>query len=415
MYTQIDLRTVSEFLRDTVNFLNAKLSRDSTQVPPIAGWHNFFKPNRIGTTGSAFPLIFLHQMQVEFPYKTDVLNGLLKAQDANGAWAILSLRDIFSVEGTVWPLLTFILAGDTSHAAVIQKATQWLLSNQQPSGGWGSTADSPPRILLTDITIETLACLSPSPRENIFRAITWLSNHQNKDGSWGCEPKSEGTVFHTAKTVNALIKAGIKQDDPRIQLATSFIVKHWQPDPNNFSQEMYDVYAEPNYSRTIMEHDVDAEVVKTLLNVKPKGVNFKIFTAIKGFLTPYTKEGKLHPDGMEPSEWNIIPRATALKIFLDQMPTSSNGSAFTQDDLLISSDIQINVSKITISVVKMLLFHFRLTQAFLLLSIPVLIIFYVVYEYVIGDISFTDLALSLLVEISGLSISMYIDKNRGKK
>jgi hypothetical protein len=55
MSYDLTLEELHNYIQETSNFLLSKIAQEQRASPPIAGWHNFFTPSRIGTTGSAVP------------------------------------------------------------------------------------------------------------------------------------------------------------------------------------------------------------------------------------------------------------------------------------------------------------------------------------------------------------------------
>jgi squalene cyclase len=221
------LEQLQNYVQEVGNFLNSKITHNQKNNLPIAGWHNYFKPGRIGTTGSAVPLIFFHNTKITFPFRAEVLNFLLSSQCASGAWSILSLAELPSVEGTAWPLKALHLAGNNDTRISLYKAEDWLISQQNEDGGWGSNKLNKPRTLLTCVVVESLTSLSSPAIVTINKALNWLTQSQRRDGSWGMELGNEGTVYHTCKVLNTLLQAGLSTNDPRIQKGMSFLKERW--------------------------------------------------------------------------------------------------------------------------------------------------------------------------------------------
>jgi squalene-hopene cyclase-like protein len=410
MSFDLTIQYVNKYIQETTNFLLSKISRDPRASPPIAGWHNFFTPNRIGTTGSAVPLIFLNKVGVNFHLHAEVINKLVHSQQSEGCWAILSL-DVPTVEGTTWPLRALALAGGDGPARqAVNDAEEWLLSQQKPEGAWGSTRQSPPRTLPTIICLESLAVLTTPPREQINNAIIWLSNGQRRDGSWGEERGQDGTVTHTALACHALLIAGLPPTHPRIADALSYLKLNWKPNSKNFQDEKYEVHFNGGYNRVSLEHDVDAAVIQALLRARPAWASEMILKAVDGMINLYLKEGKLSPANSLPSIWNIIPRATAFHDLLNNFPVSEEGRIVMIDKAIVysPSPSQLNKRSLSMLLVRHIIIpRFPWTTGLFLLFIAITVAIMVLY--VRGSIQLKDVLLSLGVECAGLSLGVFIE------
>ena len=413
MSGDLTLRHLDHYVQETVNFLISKLARDQTVSPPIAGWHNFFKPERIGTTGSAVPLLFLSKVNADFSYRQEVVNKLLTSQFVQGSWAVLSLADTPTVEGTAWPLRALAIAGDSRARSAVFRAEEWLLSQQSEQGAWGSTIENPPRTLLTAISVESLASLTSPSRDAIIRAIRWFGQSQRPDGSWGEEPGGDGTVFHTAVVTNALLEIGLPPSDPRIAAGVSFLKTKWVPNSRNFLQEIYDVHFDGIYSRDVIEPDIDSAAIGVLRKVRPSWATPTILNAVHEMVELYLQGGRLSPPNLQPSIWNIIPRATLFFELLKSFPVAEDGRVLSFPETIMYSPSHLSKR----SVVNMLLRRiviprFRLTSIFLLVFVAITSV--VGYLYYTGSVRFSDVILSLFVELAGLSLTIYVDRKLAK-
>lgn len=325
--TNLQLADLNRYIVETCNYLLTRMARDVDKDPPIAGWHNFFKPNRIGTTGSAMPLIFLDAQRIRLPHKDEVINKLRTSQFPHGGWAILSLGEQSTVEGTAWPMRALALVGGRQTRDAVHLAEEWLLS-QQMDGGWGSTRLNQPRTFITVSAMESLSVLSSRPSDHISCAVDWLARSQRKDWSWGPTLGEDGTVVHTAMAIRALVAAGLSPSDARIVHALSFLRDRWIPDADAFYSERYEVNQTlDKYARVTVDHDSNAIVIQTLLSLHPDWAFARILPAVQSMVAPFVLSGTLNPAGTEPSIWNIIPRAEAFSAVLKHLPAAENGRA----------------------------------------------------------------------------------------
>lgn len=416
MSLDLTLNSLNVYVQETTNFLISRVTRDQSASPPIAGWHNFFKAGRIGTTGTAVPLLFLAKVRADFPFREEAINKLLSSQSSQGSWAILSLGDVSTVEGTAWPMRALAVVGDTRARGAIYRAEEWLLSQQNMEGAWGSTKDNSPRTLLTCISIESLAALSASSHEAITKAIKWFIHNQRPDGSWGAEPGQDGTVFHTALVIKTLFNIGVPAADPHVAAAVSFLKDRWKPNSKNFLQEIYDVHFSGTYSRVITEHDVDSEVIQALLKIRPTWASALLLSTARDMVDLYVREGRLTPSGMQPSIWNIIPRATAFFDLLHYFPISQDGRIMNFKEAIVYSPSSNHLTRrgfASILLRRILIPRFPLTSFLLLFFVMVTVL--ISYLYYVGSVKFSDVVLSFFVEMAGLSLGLFIDRKRWGK
>jgi Squalene-hopene cyclase C-terminal domain len=392
---ELDIVGLQSFVQGAVVFLKTKLVREDQSDPLVAGWHNFFTPDRIGTTGSAVPMILFNELKIDFEYRDAVIQKLLASQQQYGGWAILSVEDTASVEGTAWPLLALAVVGDCKQRSNLLRAEDWLVAQQHINGGWGSNKENAPRTLLTAITIEALSSLSAPSRDVITRGINWLSQHQRKDGSWGKEPGQDGEVFHTALVTRILLKSGLSVSDPRVLSAIEYLKKNWQPDEKHFFQEIYEFRVGAKYSRVILEHDVDAEVILCLLSARSIWSFEKLFLAVEGLVKPYTIDKSLHPPGIKPSIWNTVPRALAVAEFITHISLTGSGKVSFIAGLIVHNpnSSRFTTLKVLFGLLSTPLSRF-LKKYWLLLLFLIIVIGAVIF-YIQGTVTLQDLWLSI--------------------
>jgi Squalene-hopene cyclase C-terminal domain len=93
------------------------------------------------------------------------------------------------------------------------RAVDYLLSNQNPNGGWGyaplqSSAVEPTSAVL--LALREIATCAESRR----RAIEWLRRTQHPDGGWGFNSSDAESAWQTAWAVLALTRSGEAGDVP---------------------------------------------------------------------------------------------------------------------------------------------------------------------------------------------------------
>lgn len=318
-----DLRAVTDA---ALSLLRARLvhRRDDD----IAGWHNTFEPGRIGTTGSALPLALLRE-QHAIAAATDraVVQGLLAAQstdgEAAGGWCILSVASCPTVEGTAPTLAVIARSSGVDVATAVQAGRRWLLRNQRADGGWGSTASDTPRTCLTSSALSTLASLDVPDRDALRGGMEWLKTHQSSDGSWPEIPGQSGTVVHTALAIRALLACGVPLSDACVVTGLAYIEKNWRAGESDEAHESYDATTGTGtYSRVALVHDVDAEVVLTLIEADPNGLRAPLWQAAAGWVEANRTGSWCEAIEPRPTLWTIVPRATAAARLADQLPAA---------------------------------------------------------------------------------------------
>ena len=315
-----DLRALSGA---ATRFLKERVVEDA--ATGTAGWHNNFALRRIGTTGSAVPLSYLRdQHALDSALDAAIVRGLVAAQrdseEDRGGWCILSLSDRATVEGTAPTLAAVARSEGPGVAAAIQSGRDWLLGAQRADGGWGSTADDTSRTCLTASAALTLARLDSPPIGRLSRAANWLRSQQNSNGSWGEKPGSPPSVVHTALALRALTAI----DGPE-QLACTkgleFLTREWPGISGSTVTETYDASmsspksdqapSPPKYNRVTLSHDVDAEVVLTLLSVDPLGSRVPYWAVVRRWVEKGANGRWPNPDDKSTTVWTVVQRANA--------------------------------------------------------------------------------------------------------
>ncbi|GAB6156247.1 terpene cyclase/mutase family protein [Desulfosporosinus burensis] len=107
------------------------------------------------------------------------LEYLLKTQMSDGSWA----EDIIA---TSMAMLALVIRG--SHVEKSQRAAQWLVRKQYPSGGW--PAFDQLKIWAIGWALKVFAETTQKPSDILWlkQAIDWLKRGQNEDGSYGSTP-----------------------------------------------------------------------------------------------------------------------------------------------------------------------------------------------------------------------------------
>lgn len=337
MLNHIDIIKVRQYIDDTKEFLISKMCTHEHDNHITSGWHNFFAQGKIGTTGTATPYLFFHHLG-QIPEEQKLISTLIDLQNNDaaehkGGWPILSIARVPTVEGTAWPLKALTNARDDRARFAAMQAEDWLIRNQNPDGGWGSLKNNSSRVLLTCTAIDALLSIKPSKIAPIKRSLTWLSEIQNPDGSWGSVAHEAGTLYHTALATRIMTIAQRNDHELSISKGLEYIKAKWAID-SSFFNEIYDIIYNGTPSRIVLNHDVDAEIIKCLITVNPVSEEILILNGINSFINYYERTKKLNPSKEKDSLWNIVPRAEALLKFYKTYCFSNQKFFYAQDHSL---------------------------------------------------------------------------------
>jgi squalene-hopene/tetraprenyl-beta-curcumene cyclase len=134
----------------------------------------------------------------ESPVVRDAIGYLLAEQEANGAW--YGRWGVNYVYGT-WSAVTALnAAGLPADHPAMQRAVAWLVSAQNPDGGWGEDGDTYPRrggtgpdadmrmgpstASQTAWALLALMACGAVDQEAVDRGAQWLLRQQAEDGAW---------------------------------------------------------------------------------------------------------------------------------------------------------------------------------------------------------------------------------------
>jgi squalene-hopene/tetraprenyl-beta-curcumene cyclase len=127
---------------------------------------------------------------------------LRRTQEADGSW--FGRWGVNYIYGTWQAIVGLIAVGVPQNDPMIIAGANWLIAHQQPSGGWGESADSYADPKLRGQGRETpsqtawalLGLIAAGMHDHpaAVRAVDYLVNHQNLDGTWD-ETEFTGTGF----------------------------------------------------------------------------------------------------------------------------------------------------------------------------------------------------------------------------
>ncbi len=124
------------------------------------------------------------------------------SQEADGSW--FGRWGVNYIYGTWQALMGLTAVGIKQDDPAVVAGAQWLVAHQQPSGGWGESADSYADPKLRGQGRETasqtawavlgLTAAGKSNHSAAIRGVQYLLTHQNTDGTWD-ETEFTGTGF----------------------------------------------------------------------------------------------------------------------------------------------------------------------------------------------------------------------------
>jgi prenyltransferase beta subunit len=171
---------------------------------------------------------------------TDLLNLLVSYQQGDGGWGLHRVE-----EGTITiyrsePLETALVlrafcACNYSDITKIEKAINFLIDNQNLDGGWSFTKDDESSAYLTALVLLTLTQYRQEYylEEVISKATDWLISKQNPDGSFGV------SSYETALAYSALIRCQMTDSRWQILAKTLEYIRDAQLENGSWENDPY--------------------------------------------------------------------------------------------------------------------------------------------------------------------------------
>ncbi|HEX5205055.1 MAG TPA: prenyltransferase/squalene oxidase repeat-containing protein [Actinoplanes sp.] len=94
-----------------------------------------------------------------------------------------------------------------------QRATTWLVNNQNQDGGWGSFRGQESRVWLTAMAVRALGELDPRTPAIVGGAKWLVGARDPASHAWGELPRHAATVTHTSYVLTALADSGLTASD----------------------------------------------------------------------------------------------------------------------------------------------------------------------------------------------------------
>ncbi len=113
---------------------------------------------------------------------------LVRTQRPDGAWAPLwfgnqyadGVENLTYGTGRVLRLASVPLPAAPGWPAALGRAAEWMVTNQNPDGGWGGRAGTPSSIEETSVAVEGLAAYPGPTDDALRRGAAWLVEHTDR-------------------------------------------------------------------------------------------------------------------------------------------------------------------------------------------------------------------------------------------
>ena len=194
---------------------------------------------------------------------------------ASGVWGGYAGYGINTLDTAL--ALDALNAVNYSSQATISNAVLYLVTNQNPDGGWGFYTGDNSNVYMTAMVASTLEqfARTSSIATALNNAMNYLVAHQNSDGGFGSSPS---TVYETALAYIALV--GLTTDDTILGNAANYLSStqasdgSWNEDAYSTALALRALYLSQNKpmppqatTGTITGNVVDAATNQTLNNV----------------------------------------------------------------------------------------------------------------------------------------------------
>ena len=145
-------------------------------------------------TGAVLEVLSFHGLRPGHPATGRAAAYLRTAQRADGSWD--SATGARFIHGTTWAVRGLVAAGATASdsAVAVAGGVNWLLVQQQESGGWGETVDraveqrdfvaAPATAIQTAWALLALTAAGHADHDATRRGIEFLLDSQQDDGRW---------------------------------------------------------------------------------------------------------------------------------------------------------------------------------------------------------------------------------------
>jgi len=169
---------------------------------PFADHRALLDPSTADLAGRELEMLGALGYGLSHPAAVRALRFLRKTQEENGSW--YGRWGVNYIYGT-WSVLAGLKAiGEDMQAEYVRRAVIWLVSKQNPDGGWGESCLSYAEEEAHGVGLSTasqtawaligLLCAGEMESLSVMRGVNYLLRHQDADGSWP-EGMHTGTGF----------------------------------------------------------------------------------------------------------------------------------------------------------------------------------------------------------------------------
>jgi hypothetical protein len=285
--------------------------------------HSYLAANRVPPR-LAEALAFLRERQAD-----------ASAVSAGRGWTVNTSGDRTVLEST--SLIVRVLGG--GHLAFMSggpdaaAGLDWIRSNQNPDGGWGSFLGQRSRVWLTAMAIRAVTEVSLNDPA-VMAGVEWLLRSRDPQSSaWGEQPQSSATITHTSFVLTCLTESRSAESRPHVRdaIRKGFAWLEGQIDPDVLYDEAarletYNVvYEQDGHVRTWQNAIWHASLPYALgaLLRHPDGVEHRlVMPVVQKIVDAQLPDGRWpNADGAAGiSVWAVWPFVEALTDFLNRSP-----------------------------------------------------------------------------------------------
>ena len=171
------------------------------QYIPFADHNAMLDPPTVDITGRILEMLANYGYTRADKRVEKAINFILSEQEPDGSW--FGRWGVNYIYGTFLVLRGLEAIGFDQHEPQVQQAAEWIRMVQNPDGGWGETCGSyddpntrgvgPSTPSQTAWALLGLLAAGDDRSDSIAKGIRWLLAHQTEDGSWD-ESVGEGVT-----------------------------------------------------------------------------------------------------------------------------------------------------------------------------------------------------------------------------
>ncbi|WP_263417560.1 squalene--hopene cyclase [Terriglobus albidus] len=214
----------------------AAFDKDNTKTIfeqiPFADHNAMLDPPTVDITGRMLEMLSLYGYNRSDKRVEKAVQFILSEQESDGSW--FGRWGVNYLYGTFLVLRGLQAMGMWSHEPCILQATEWVRMVQNPDGGWGESCGTYDDPLQRGIGPSTpsqtawalLALLAGGDvrSDSVAKGVRWLIDHQHEDGSWDeLVPGRNGESYYTGTGFPRVFYLGYhlyKQYFPLLALTT---------------------------------------------------------------------------------------------------------------------------------------------------------------------------------------------------